>query len=329
MTSQVVLAAHQNGDTGLGHCTSSGDGDPTAAVRARIVLRFVRVRARSHLARYGPLCGVILHPAGHTRSPAMHNAAFRAARHRRRLPGLRRAAPGTPGGGRPAGARALGVRQLAVSMPHKVAVMDHLDEVDEPVARSIGAVNTVTRDARRPPGGHQHRLARRHEAPWRPTTQAGRGPTAVVLGAGGAARGVVVYGLLERGAKVTVLNRTLGAGAGRAGRAVSAPTGPAPWTQLSETDARRAREHHLRGPRERRRLPGGSPEALRADSRGDGQRSTSPRARACCATPRPPGRPHGGGQVDAGPPGGGAARACGPGARPRRSQVMAEAFDAA
>ena len=41
-----------------------------------------------------------------------------------------------------AGARALGVRQLSVSIPHKVAVMGHVDEVDE-TARRIGAVNTV------------------------------------------------------------------------------------------------------------------------------------------------------------------------------------------
>jgi shikimate dehydrogenase len=42
-----------------------------------------------------------------------------------------------------AGARALGIRQLAVSIPHKEAVGAHLDELD-PVARSIGAVNTAT-----------------------------------------------------------------------------------------------------------------------------------------------------------------------------------------
>ena len=100
---------------------------------------------RSIDARTG-LCGVILHPAGHTRSPAMHNAAFEALG----VPAVYLAFDVPPAslGAAIAGARALGVRQLAVSIPHKQTVMDHLDEV-ESTARQIGAVNTVTRDGDR------------------------------------------------------------------------------------------------------------------------------------------------------------------------------------
>lgn len=102
------------------------------------------------------------------------------------------------------GAHALGIRQLAVSIPHKETVMRYLDEVDV-VARTIGAVNTITR--------HDHRLIGSN-TDWlgavlaleRETTIAGK--HAVVLGAGGAAR-AAVYGLCARGASVTVLNRTL------------------------------------------------------------------------------------------------------------------------
>jgi shikimate dehydrogenase len=105
-----------------------------------------------------------------------------------------------------AGARALGVRQLAVSLPHKLAVMEHLDYVD-PVARQIGAVNTVTRVRDELHGSNTD---------WRGATLALEhrrqcqlyGARAVVLGAGGAAR-AIVYGLIERGAHVTVLNRTV------------------------------------------------------------------------------------------------------------------------
>ena len=88
------------------------------------------------------LCGVVLHPAGHTRSPAMHNAAFRALG----IDAVYLAFDVPPAqlGGAVAGARALGLRQLAVSLPHKVAIMEHLDEIDA-TARAIGAVNTVTR----------------------------------------------------------------------------------------------------------------------------------------------------------------------------------------
>lgn len=156
------------------------------------------------MQRIGPttrLCGVILHPAGHTRSPAMHNAAFRALG----IDAVYLAFDVLPEALGPAlaGARALGVRQLAVSLPHKLAVMEHLDEVDA-TARRIGAVNTVTvRDGRLMGDNTDWTGAVR--ALERETALAGR--EAVVLGAGGAAR-AVVYGLLERGARVRVLNRT-------------------------------------------------------------------------------------------------------------------------
>jgi len=155
-----------------------------------------RISARTEL------CGIVLHPAGHTRSPAMHNAAFAAAGvdatylafdvHPDRL------------GDALAGARALGIRQLAVSLPHKEAVLAHLDEVG-PCARAIGAANTVTLREGRLIGtntdwlGAVQALERNVEL---------AGSRAVVLGAGGTAR-ALVYGLIERGARVTLLNRTL------------------------------------------------------------------------------------------------------------------------
>jgi len=147
------------------------------------------------------LCGVILHPAGHTRSPAMHNAAFAALG----IDAVYVAFDIAPAGLGEAlsGARALGVRQLAVSIPHKQAVMPHLDAVDA-TARRIGAVNTITRDGKRMLGSNSDWLGV-VRALERETQLAGC--DAVVLGAGGAAR-AAVFGLLERGARVRVLNRT-------------------------------------------------------------------------------------------------------------------------
>ena len=147
------------------------------------------------------LCGVILHPAGHTRSPAMHNAAFAAL-------GIDAVyvafdVPPPTLAAALAGARALGVRQLAVSIPHKQAVIAHLDAIDA-TARRIGAVNTVTRDGERLVGANTDWLGV-VRALERETALAGR--DAVVLGAGGAAR-AAVFGLLERGARVQVLNRS-------------------------------------------------------------------------------------------------------------------------
>ncbi|MCZ6784582.1 MAG: shikimate dehydrogenase, partial [Proteobacteria bacterium] len=149
------------------------------------------------------LCGIVLHPAGHTRSPAMHNAAFAALG----LDAVYLAFDVPPAslGAAVAGARALGVRQLAVSLPHKVAVMDHLDGVDE-TARQIGAVNTLTLREGELVGSNTDWLGA-VRALERIRDRKLAGSRAVVLGAGGAAR-AVVYGLLERGARVTVLNRT-------------------------------------------------------------------------------------------------------------------------
>ncbi|MCA9505646.1 MAG: shikimate dehydrogenase, partial [Myxococcales bacterium] len=140
-------------------------------------------------------CGVVLHPAGHTRSPAMHNAAYRAlgldaeflafdvppAELERTIARFRRE----------------GVRQLAVSIPHKEAMLALVDEV-EPVARTIGAINTVLRVGERLVGTNTDWLGALR-ALERVVPVAGQ--RAVVLGAGGTAR-ALVYGLRERGCEV-------------------------------------------------------------------------------------------------------------------------------
>jgi shikimate dehydrogenase len=147
------------------------------------------------------LCAIVLHPAGHTRSPSMHNAAFSALG----IDAVYLAFDVPPErlGDAVSGARSLGIRQLAVSIPHKQAVMALLEEVD-PTARRIGAVNTVTLRGERLVGSNTDWLGA-VQALERETKLAGL--RAVVLGAGGAAR-AAVFGLLERGARVVVLNRT-------------------------------------------------------------------------------------------------------------------------
>ncbi|MCP4243698.1 MAG: shikimate dehydrogenase [bacterium] len=147
------------------------------------------------------LCGIVLHPASHTRSPAMHGAAFRAAGIDATY--LAFDVPPESLSAAIAGARALGMRQLAVSLPHKEAVMHHLDVID-PVARRIGAVNTVTLREGRLEGSNTDWSGAVRALERETALDAAR---AVVLGAGGTAR-AVVHGLRERGAQVTVLNRT-------------------------------------------------------------------------------------------------------------------------
>jgi shikimate dehydrogenase len=147
-------------------------------------------------------CGIVLHPAGHTRSPAMHEAAYRALD----LDASYTAYDVPPDELASAMLqfRSQGLRQLAISIPHKETVMALVDEV-EPVGRAIGAINTATLVGDRYIGTNTDWLgairALEREGPV-------EGQRAVVLGAGGTAR-AVVYGLLERGCEVFVLNRTL------------------------------------------------------------------------------------------------------------------------
>lgn len=147
------------------------------------------------------LCGIYLHPSGHTRSPAMHNAAYRALS----LDAVYLAFDVLPDrlGAAIEGARALGIRQLSISLPHKEAVAAHLDRIDETALR-IGAVNTVTRVGDELVGSNTD---------WSGAMRALEselelaGCRAVVLGAGGTAR-ALTYGLVLSGAQVHVLNRT-------------------------------------------------------------------------------------------------------------------------
>jgi len=143
------------------------------------------------------------HPVGHSRSPAMQNAAFRAAGLDWRYEAID-VAPAEfaevltalPGRGF-AGAN--------VTIPHKLRALEAADEATE-VARVVGAANTLSF------GGGRVRAdntdvegflaALRERAPEAPA-----GMRALVLGAGGAAR-AVVYALLEASAaRVDVWNR--------------------------------------------------------------------------------------------------------------------------
>ena len=145
------------------------------------------------------LAGVLGFPVGHSRSPAMMNAAFAELgldwRYFRlpvapdRFAEIVRALPGS------------GYLGANVTIPHKVAAHDLADELTE-AAAGIGAVNTLTFTEGRILGDN---------------TDAGglvdaldldlQGVTALVLGAGGTGR-AAVWALREAGAEVAVWNRT-------------------------------------------------------------------------------------------------------------------------
>lgn len=150
--------------------------------------------------------GVMGWPVAHSRSPVIHN--FWVREH-----GLQAAYglfPVKPGALEDAvrGLRALGIAGCNVTIPHKVAIMPLLDHVD-PLARRMGAVNTVVVGADGALTGYNFDgygyLQSLRDA--KPDWSAGDGPV-TVLGAGGAARAVVLSLLDEGAPRIRLLNRT-------------------------------------------------------------------------------------------------------------------------
>jgi shikimate dehydrogenase len=108
------------------------------------------------------------------------------------------------------GVRAFGMRGINLTIPHKVAVMQYLDEI-APDAAVIGAVNTVRRDGDRLIGentdGKGFLRGVRADAGLEP-----RGKRAIVLGAGGAARAIVTELALAGASDLLVVNRSAARG---------------------------------------------------------------------------------------------------------------------
>ncbi|SER71350.1 shikimate dehydrogenase [Salipaludibacillus aurantiacus] len=132
--------------------------------------------------------GVIGNPVGHSLSPDMHEEAFRelninASYHAFLVPDnrLQQAVDGI---------RGLGIRGVNVTLPHKVEVMNFLDEI-HPLAEEIGAVNTIVNENGKLTGyntdgeGYVHGLM-----PILPKEL--KNIRALIIGAGGAAKAVAV-----------------------------------------------------------------------------------------------------------------------------------------
>jgi shikimate dehydrogenase len=103
------------------------------------------------------------------------------------------------------GARAMGWRGFNCSIPHKVAVIEHLDGLGQS-AEIIGAVNTIVREGNRLIGENTDgrgfvRALREAVDP--------SGKSVVLFGAGGAARAVAVEIALAGAARITLVNRSV------------------------------------------------------------------------------------------------------------------------
>lgn len=167
------------------------------------------------------MAGVIGDPVRHSLSPVLHNAAFAAL-------GLDWAflAFPVPAGQAPAAlaaVRALGLEGLSVTMPHKSAVAALLDRAS-PTVEALGAANTVVRRGPELVGestdgpGFLDALRFELSPPFEPA-----GARCLVVGAGGAARAVVLALAGAGAAAVVVANRS--PGRARAAAALAGPLG--------------------------------------------------------------------------------------------------------
>jgi shikimate dehydrogenase len=174
------------------------------------------------------LAGLMGWPVMHSRSPKLHN--YWLSQHGLagtyvplaiKAEGLRAALRALP---------ALGFSGCNLTIPHKVAALDIVDRVD-PVARRIGAVNTVivagdgSLEGRNTDAFGFVESVREAQPTWR----ADLGPI-VVIGAGGGARAVLVS-LIDQGAReIRLVNRTQARGEALA-RELGGPIKTVAWEQ--------------------------------------------------------------------------------------------------
>jgi len=151
------------------------------------------------------VAAVIGHPIRHSISPVIHNAAFRALD----LDWVFTAFEVAPGRAAAAveGARDLGLAGLSVTMPHKADVVRAVDRLTS-TAEVLGAVNTVVRNGSRELVGDNTDGAGFLDALRTDEGFDPAGKRCLVVGAGGAARAVVLALAGAGAAEIVVANRT-------------------------------------------------------------------------------------------------------------------------
>src|SRR5271157_4998402 len=173
------------------------EGTAAGQVSSRFLRHLYRVEK---LGKSAKIYGVIADPVRHSISPAVHNRAFQSKRvDAVYLPFL--VSPACLRDFFSLAAK-LPLAGFSVTIPHKQKIIRYLDVVD-PLARRIGAVNTVWRKAGK----------------WRGTNTDAAGVTVplgrllrlqkssvLIVGNGGAARGAA-FALADAGAKITLVGR--------------------------------------------------------------------------------------------------------------------------
>ena len=147
--------------------------------------------------------GIFGNPIAHTRSPAMHNAAFRAL-------GLRYvyipfSVPSAALGKATSSIRTLNLVGVNVTVPHKEKILHYLDELS-PAASLYRAVNTVINRHGKLYGENTDGQGFLRSLSERKCSVRGR--EVALIGAGGAARAVLVALIQAGSAQITIVNRT-------------------------------------------------------------------------------------------------------------------------
>ncbi|MBI2095471.1 MAG: shikimate dehydrogenase [Candidatus Omnitrophica bacterium] len=169
--------------------------------------------------------GIFGNPVAHSLSPHLHNTLFGAF-------GINAVYAAFPVGRRSLGMafegmRALGIRGVNLTIPFKEEALNFIDEIPEDLDRCVGAINTVVNREGRLFGyntdGRGFLTAAREELGFNP-----EGKKVLVLGAGGAARGVGSALAIAHAEALWFYNRTLS----RAGGLADYLTGYFPETQI-------------------------------------------------------------------------------------------------
>ncbi|OQX65762.1 MAG: shikimate dehydrogenase [Desulfococcus sp. 4484_242] len=153
------------------------------------------------------LYAVVGNPVRHSLSPAMHNAAFSATG----INAVYLAFEPPDMGAFIQAVQTLGIKGISVTMPFKTTVIPHLSHLD-PLAERVGAVNTVINEGGRVTGCNTDGPGA-VKALEETTDLAGR--RIILVGAGGAARAVGLA-LKDRGAALSIVNRSRHRGEGLA-----------------------------------------------------------------------------------------------------------------
>ena len=147
--------------------------------------------------------GLLGNPVKQSLSPLMHDAALNK---------MKIAAKYLPFciqdiGSAVRGMKGIGISGVSVTVPFKVAVMEHLDEADDD-ARKIGAVNTIVNDNGRLKGFNTDWIGLVQSI--REVTDI-KGKVFAILGAGGTAR-AALFGVEREGGIPVIVNRNVARG---------------------------------------------------------------------------------------------------------------------